>query len=183
MSGDADEYEGDEDEPVVLPEGFKTEPVSDLTVEDLAILDGAEQDLVAEMREDMLRARAELVNFRNRVERDRQANREAAITEVLRSLLPALDDLDRAEAHGDIGDGTPMGIIATKLRASLARFGLTQFGAVGDPFDPALHEALFQKPTPGAEAETVLDIVEYGYSFGDRVVRPAKVVVSVPDPD
>ncbi len=99
---------------------------------------------------------------------------------MLRALLPALDDLDRAEAHGDVADGTPMGIIAMKLRTAFTKFGLTQFGAVGDPFDPALHEALFQQPTPGAESETVLDVVEYGYRFGDRVVRPAKVAVSVP---
>ncbi len=183
MAGDAEEYEGEEVLPIDLPEEVGSDEDAELSVEDLEILDSAERDLVAEMREDMLRARAELVNFRNRVERDRPANREAAITEVLRSLLPSRDDLDRAEAHGDIGEGTPMAIIAMKLRTSFARFGLTQFGAVGDAFDPAMHEALFQKPTKGAESETVLDIVEYGYRFGDRVVRPAKVVVSVPAPE
>ncbi len=177
--------EGEHEEVVPVDEAHDVEeqPVPQLTEEDFAILDFAQRDLINELREDALRTRAEFVNFRNRVERDRQSNREAAITEVLRSLLPALDDLDRAEVHGDIGEGTPMGIIAMKLRTSLARFGLTQFGAIGDPFDPAMHEALFQKPTPGAESETVLDIVEYGYRFGDRVVRPAKVVVSVPAPE
>jgi len=152
----------------------------DLSEADLEILDGAQQDLIAELRDDALRARAELVNFRTRVERDRQANREANIAEVLRALLPALDDLDRAEQHGDIAEGTPMAIIATKLRGAFGRFGLQSFGAVGDPFDPTQHEAIFQQPVPGAEGETVLDVVELGYRFGERVVRPAKVAVAVP---
>ena len=152
----------------------------DLSAEDLRILDDAERDLVGEMREDMLRAQAELVNFRNRVERDRQVNREATIAEVLRALLPALDDLDRAEAHGDAAEGTPMGLVTAKLRGAFERFGLEQFGAVGDPFDPNFHDALLEQPVPGAESKTVLDIVEYGYRFGERVVRPAKVVVAGP---
>ncbi len=150
---------------------------------DQALLDVTAGDLVGEYRDRAARAEAELVNFRNRVERDRQANRESAITEVLRALLPALDDLDRADLHGELVEGTPMAIIAMKLRTSLARFGLTKFGSVGDPFDPAYHEAIFQQPTPGAESETVLDVVEIGWRFGDRVVRPAKVAVSVPQRD
>jgi len=154
-----------------------------LSEEDLQILDEAERDLVAEMREDMLRAQAELVNFRNRVERDRQVNREATIAEVLRALLPALDDLDRAEAHGDAAEGSPLGLITTKLRTAFERLGLTRFGEVGEVFDPAFHEAMFQQPTPGAESETILDVIERGYRFGDRVVRAAKVAVAVPERD
>ena len=161
-------------------ESLAADEVIDLSEDDLAILNTAKQDLVAELRDDLLRSRAELVNYRNRVERDRQANREAAITEVLRVVLPALDDLDRAEAHGDVAEGTPMAMISTKLRSSLLRFGLTPFGAVGDPFDPAHHEAIFQQPSADATAETVLDVVEVGYRFGDRIVRPAKVAVAVP---
>lgn len=140
----------------------------------------AVQAQLDEMREDMLRAQAELVNFRNRVERDRQANREATIAEVLRALLPVLDDLDRAEAHGDLEEGTPMGLVAQKLRGGFERFGLTSFGDPGDPFDPKLHEAIFQQPDPEATSETVLDVVERGYRFESRVVRPAKVAVAVP---
>ena len=158
----------------------ESDGTEELSAEDLAILDDAQQDLVAEMREDMLRARAELVNFRNRVERDRQLNREATITEVLRALLPALDDLDRAETHGELVEGTPMALIAAKLRGAFERFGLSRFGEVGEPFDPSRHEALFQQPTPGADSETVLDVIDFGYRFGDRVVRPAKVAVAVP---
>jgi len=180
-----DGVEGPEDEQVApVDEAPDADSAGEgLSPEDLQILDDAERDLVAEMREDMLRAQAELVNFRNRVERDRQVNREATIAEVLRALLPALDDLDRAEAHGDVVEGTPLALITTKLRGAFERFGLTRFGEVGEVFDPAFHEAMFQQPTPGAESETVLDVIERGYRFGDRVVRAAKVAVAVPERD
>ena len=151
-----------------------------LSPDDQAILDEAQRDLVAEMREDMLRAQAELVNFRTRVERDRAANRDATIAEVIRAVLPAMDDLARAEAHGDLVDGSPLALVAQKIRGAFERFGLAQVGVKGEVFDPAVHEAMMQVPTPGAERETVLDVIEPGFLLGDRLVRPAKVVVAVP---
>ena len=154
-----------------------------LSPDDQAILDEAQRDLVAEMREDMLRAQAELVNFRTRVERDRAANRDATIAEVIRAVLPAMDDLARAEAHGDLVDGSPLALVAQKLRGAFERFGLAQVGVKGEPFDPAIHEAMMQVPTPGAERETVLDVIEPGFLLGERLVRPAKVVVAVPAPE
>ena len=152
----------------------------DLSDADQALLDQAATDLVAEMRTDMLRAQAELVNFRQRVERDRQANREAVISEVIRSLLPALDDLARAEAHGDLVDGAPMTIVAQKLRGAFEKYGLTQVGEKGQPFDPAFHEAVVQLPNPEVTVNTIADVIEPGYVLGDRLVRPAKVAVFVP---
>ena len=145
-----------------------------------ALLDQAAQDLVAEMRSDMLRAQAELVNFRTRVERDRAANREAVIAEVIRSLLPALDDLARAEAHGDLIEGAPLTIIAQKLRGAFEKYGLRQIGEKGEAFDPAFHEAVVQLPSPDVTVNTIADVIEPGYVLGDRLVRPAKVAVSVP---
>ena len=155
---------------------------SDLSPEDQALLDGAQADLVAEMRNDMLRAQAELVNFRQRVERDRQANREAVIVEVIRSMLPAIDDLDRAEQHGDLV-GSPLDLVAKKIRGGFERYGLHKVGEVGEVFDPNLHEAVVQVPTPGATEQTVAEVLEIGYGLGDRLVRPAKVAVAVPAPD
>ncbi|PYY34024.1 nucleotide exchange factor GrpE [Curtobacterium sp. MCPF17_011] len=131
------------------------------------------------MRADMLRAQAELVNFRKRVERDREANREVAIAEVVRALLPALDDLTRAEAHGDLPEG-PMQVIGQKIRAGFDRFKLVQIGEKGETFDPNIHEAIVQLPTPGATGQTVADVVEPGYRLGERVLRAAKVAVAVP---
>jgi len=151
-----------------------------LSAEDQALLEEAERDLVADMRNDMLRAQAELVNFRTRVERDRAANREAVIAEVLRSLLPAIDDLSRAEAHGDLVEGTPLALIAQKLRTSFEKYGLKAIGEKGEVFDPAFHEAVVQLPTPGATENTIADVIEQGYVLGDRLVRPAKVAVAVP---
>jgi len=152
----------------------------DLSDADQALLDQAATDLVAEMRTDMLRAQAELVNFRTRVERDRVANREAVIAEVIRSLLPALDDLARAEAHGDLVEGAPMTIVAQKLRSAFEKYGLRQVGAKDEPFDPAFHEAVVQLPNPEVTVNTIADVIEPGYILGDRLVRPAKVAVFVP---
>jgi molecular chaperone GrpE len=158
----------------------ETEVVEDLSEADQALLDQAGQDLIAEMRSDMLRAQAELVNFRTRVERDRAANRDAVIAEVIRSLLPALDDLSRAEAHGDLVEGAPMTIVAQKLRGAFDKYGLKQIGEKGEPFDPAFHEAVVQLPSPDVTVNTIADVIEPGYVLGDRLVRPAKVAVSVP---
>lgn len=151
-----------------------------LSDEDRALLEEAERDLVADMRNDMLRAQAELVNFRTRVERDRVANREAVIAEVFRSLLPAIDDLARAEAHGDLVEGAPLTLVAQKLRTAFEKYGLKPVGEKGEPFDPAFHEAVVQLPSPDATENTIADVIEVGYVLGDRLVRPAKVAVSVP---
>ena len=150
-----------------------------LSSEDLEILDDAERDLVAEYRDRAARAEAELQNFRTRVERDRQANREAVIAEVVRSLLPALDDLDRADTHGDLS-GTPLELVSQKLRAGFDRYGVTAVGSVGEAFDPAIHEAMVRIPSPEATSETVAEVIEGGYTLGDRLIRPAKVAVQVP---
>jgi molecular chaperone GrpE len=156
--------------------GASAEPLS---ADDEAILDQAGADLVADMRQDMLRAQAELVNFRKRVERDREANREAVVAEVIRSLLPALDDLVRAEKHGDLAEG-PMTVIAQKIRGGLDKFGLTQVGAAGEVFDPTMHDALVQLPNPDVTVNTVADVIEPGYKIGERVIRAAKVAVHTP---
>ena len=152
----------------------------ELSDDDMALLAEAERDLVGEYRERAARAEAELKNFRTRVERDRQANREAVIAEVIRSLLPAIDDLDRAEAHGDLTEGSPLAIVASKLRTGFEKYGLTRIGEKGEPFDPKFHEALVQLPSPDATSQTIADVIEVGYALGERLIRPAKVAVSVP---
>ena len=152
----------------------------DLAPEDLEILEEASRDLVAEYRDRAARAEAELANFRSRVERDRQANREAVIVEVMRSLLPAIDDLDRAESHGDL-QGGPLELVAQKIRQSLERFGLERVGVVGEEFDPAKHDAVARVPASGISTDTVAEVIECGYTLGEKLVRPARVAVSVPE--
>ena len=154
--------------------------VETLTDEEISFIEAGERDLLADMRNDLARAQAELVNFRKRVERDRAANREAVIAEVIRTLLPAVDDLYRAEAHGDLA-GSPLELVAQKLHAGFARYGLRGVGEKGEAFDPHLHEAVVQLPTPGVTVNTVADVIEPGYALGDRLLRAAKVAVSVPN--
>ncbi len=129
---------------------------------------------------DLRRVTAEYANYRKRVERDRVAERERAIGDAARAILPVLDDLDRAEAHGDLTEGGPLTTIASKLRAQVAKLGLTPFGEPGEPFDPHQHDAIFQRHSPDVTADTVSDVVERGYRIGDTVLRVAKVVVDTP---
>ncbi|MEO6532962.1 MAG: nucleotide exchange factor GrpE [Pseudolysinimonas sp.] len=156
-------------------------PDVELSDDDAALLAEAERDLVSEYRDRAARAEAELKNFRTRVERDRVANREAVIAEVIRTLLPAIDDLDRAEAHGDVTEGSPLAIVAQKLRAGFDRYGLRQIGQVGENFDPQLHEAIVQIPSADVTVNTIAGVIEPGYALGDRLIRAAKVAVSVPE--
>jgi len=156
-------------------------PVVDaLTEEEVRFIEEGEKDLVAEMRNDMLRAQAELVNFRTRVERDRVANREAVIAEVIRSLLPAIDDLARAEKHGDL-TGSPLELVAQKIRGGFEKYGLRTVGVKGEPFDPHFHEALVQVPSADVKVMTIADVIETGFALGDRLIRAAKVAVLVPN--
>jgi len=144
-----------------------------------SMLSEVERNLVEEYRDRAARAEAELANFRTRVERDRAANRDAVIAEVIRAVLPAMDDLNRAESHGDLA-GSPLEIVAQKIRTGFGRFGLVSVGEVGEAFDPNRHEAIVKLPTEGATSETVADVVEVGYALGDRLIRPAKVAVAAP---
>ena len=144
-----------------------------------SMLGEVERNLVEEYRDRAARAEAELANFRTRVERDRAANRDAVIAEVIRAVLPAMDDLNRAESHGDLA-GSPLEIVAQKIRTGFGRFGLVSVGEVGEAFDPNRHEAIVKLPTEGATSETVADVVEVGYALGDRLIRPAKVAVAAP---
>ena len=175
----ADEPEESPAEVHVLDEDAPDEGLT-LSDEDAALLDRAAADIVAEMRTDMLRAQAELVNFRTRVERDRVANREAVIAEVIRSMLPAIDDLSRAEKHGDL-EGSPLALVAAKLRATFERYGVREVGVKGEPFDPSFHEAVVQIPSAEVKVNTVADVIETGYALGERLIRAAKVAVSVPE--
>jgi len=140
------------------------------------------QSKEAELLADLQRLQAEFVNYKNRVERDRDVARNSAVAEVLRSLLPVLDDLGRAEAHGDL-EGSPFAAVATKLRNAGDKFGLKQFGEKGDKFDPELHNALVQTPSASVTDTRIADVVEFGFMVGDRLLRPAMVAVFIPADD
>ena len=140
-----------------------------------------EIDRELEIFQDLQRLQADFVNYKARVERDRGVERQLAVAEAIRAFLPALDDLTRAEQHGDIQEGTPMAAIAQKLKAAGEKFGLRAFGSKGDKFDPEIHEALVQNPSAEVSEPVLADVIELGYTIGDRLLRPAKVAVTVPE--
>ncbi|MBB5633048.1 molecular chaperone GrpE [Cryobacterium mesophilum] len=153
-----------------------------LTDEDLAKLleEPPADDSSSEHLNDLKRVQAEYANYRKRVDRDRYVARELAIAELMTGLLPVLDDLDLAHAHGDL-EGSPLEIVGQKLRAGFERYGLVKLGAVGEPFDPKLHEAIAQLPSKDVTVDTIADVVQPGYQLGERLLRPAKVAVAVPE--
>ena len=138
--------------------------------------DPADHDLLLDLK----RLQAEYANYRRRTEEQREVEIERAKGAVAKSLLPVLDDLDRAHKHGDLVEGSAFAAIAEKMRGVAERMGLTAYGAAGEVFDPQQHEAIFQQPTPGATETTILEVVEVGYRLGSVELRPAKVVVAVP---
>jgi molecular chaperone GrpE len=141
-----------------------------------------ESDLVAQVEErtaDLQRVQAEFANYRRRVERDRQAVAEQALGSVLLGLLPVLDDVDRARAHGEVDGGFKL--VADGLETTLAKLGLQRFGEVGEPFDPNVHEALTHTLSADVEEPVCAEIYQPGYRVGERVLRPARVAVAEPD--
>lgn len=129
--------------------------------------------------DDLRRLTAEYANYRKRTEANALVEKQRATAAAVSPLLSVLDDLDRAEQHGDLEEGTAFATIAQKIRGALERMGLEGYGEKGEPFDPQLHEAIAQLPVPGTEQPTVLDVVERGYRIGDVELRPAKVAVAV----
>ncbi len=162
----------------------------DLTVDDIlgaaqsadaaAAEDVVLADLESALLTDLKRLQAEYANYRRRTEEQREIEIERAQGAVAKGLIPVLDDLDRADKHGDLEEGTPFSAIADKIRTVAERLGVTSYGEAGEVFDPQQHEAIFQQPTPGATETTILEVVEVGYRLGSIELRPAKVVVAVP---
>ncbi|MEV0131228.1 nucleotide exchange factor GrpE [Dactylosporangium sp. NPDC050688] len=132
-----------------------------------------------ERTRDLQRVTAEYANYRKRVDRDRALVVEQASANVLGALLPVLDDLDRARDHGDLVG--PFGAVAEALTAALTKFGLTVFGAKGDPFDPTRHEAVAHLTSAEVTEPTCIDVMRRGYLLGERLLRPALVAVADPE--
>jgi len=135
---------------------------------------------VAALTNDLQRLQAEYVNYKRRVDRDRQMVKENATFSVLSAMLPVLDDLDRAREHGELEGGFKA--VADSLERIVAAQGLVKFGKPGDEFDPRFHEALMHGHSPDVTTTTCQNIVSAGYQIGDRVVRPARVTVVDPEP-
>ena len=143
---------------------------------------------IAAVEDQLARANAELYNqgqeYANYVRRSKEAipgHKTAGQDEVIESLISVLDDIAAARAHGDLEDG-PFASIATKLEETLkTRFELERYGAEGDDFDPALHDALMATTSADVVHPVIGQVLTSGYRRGDRVVRAAKVLVNNPE--
>ena len=145
----------------------------------VTVVSDVEKEL-AERTADLQRLQAEYANYRKRVERDREAVVIGAKATVVNDLLPLLDDLERAEQHGDLTGAFKA--VGDKLISGLQRAGLESFGAEGEPFDPSVHEAVQHNTSPDVAGPTVTVVMRRGYRFGDRVLRAALVGVTDHEP-
>lgn len=137
------------------------------------------ESLVAERTLDLQRVAAEYVNYKKRVDRDRDLARQSGVEAVVNDLMPVLDHIELAKQHESLEGGFRM--IAEELQKVASKHGLTAFGAVGEAFDPNLHEALMAVPMEEpVEVVTVSQVMQQGYLLGSRVVRPARVAVANP---
>jgi molecular chaperone GrpE len=143
-----------------------------------AELDSLRTELDERVR-DLQRLSAEYANYRKRIDRDRGAMVEQASGLVISALLPILDDLDRAREHDDLIG--PAAAMADQLGLTLAKFGLTGFGEVGDAFDPTRHEAVAHENSSEVTEPTCVSVMRRGYLLGDRLLRAALVGVADPE--
>ena len=134
---------------------------------------------LAERTGDLQRLQAEYVNYKRRVDRDRDLARKLGVESVLKDLLSVLDDLRSAREHGELTGAFKA--VGDELERITAKHGLTAFGAKGDPFDPHIHEALLHAHAEGIDGPTCVEILQPGYRVGDRVLRPARVAVAEPE--
>ena len=145
------------------------------------------QEQNAELQDRLLRAHAELENYRRRVHRDQDEARKFESLRLVRDILPGLDGLQRAvasaEQTGDLQNLLAgIGMVSQQFRDILKAHSAEPIEALGQPFDPNQHEAISQIASADCEPMTVLQVVEMGYRLHDRVVRPARVIVSCEPP-
>jgi molecular chaperone GrpE len=156
--------------------------------DEAAVAESAAQDAVPEepdYKDKWLRAVAELDNVRKRARRDVGAAESRGIFKLARELLPALDNFERALAAAEaqpenrdhhLTDG--IRLVQSELLGALSRVGIEPDSPKGERFDPHRHEAVAQQPVDGAEPGTIVEVYSAGYTYGDDVLRPAKVVVA-----
>jgi len=153
-------------------DSFAEEVIGDLQSE------AVEGDL-AVLTADLQRLQAEYINYRKRVERDRAVAHEMAVSAVLTELLPILDDIDRAREHGELQGGFKS--IADQLVSVTTRIGLQSFGDAGSSFDTQIHEALMHSTSSEVTEPTATAILQPGYKYKERILRPARVAVADPE--
>jgi molecular chaperone GrpE len=143
-------------------------------------LTGLEAKL-AERTSDLQRLQAEYVNYKRRVDRDRDLARKVTIEGVLKDFLSVLDDVRSAREHDELSGGFKA--VAEEIERVTSKYGLETFGEAGDPFNPHIHEALLHAHAEGIEGPTCVEILQPGYRIGNRILRPARVAVAEPEPE
>lgn len=164
-----------EDSQPEQPKPEKKKKKKDANAEKLEALEAQ----LAEQQEQYTRMLAEYANYKRRTEQEKESIGQFAKSEILRQLLPSLDNLERAVSAPDGTDyrkGVEM--IIDKLGDDLQKLGLTEIPAKGEPFDPEVHHAVMREDADGVEPDTVTEVFQKGYKFGDRVIRPAMVKVA-----
>jgi molecular chaperone GrpE len=134
---------------------------------------------LAERTEDLQRVTAEYANYRRRVDRDRTLVVDQAAERFAAQLFPIVDDIERARDHGDLTGAFK--VVADRVVGLLDGLGVVAFGVAGDPFDPALHEAVIHDTSAEVTVPTATTVLRQGYRRGDRVLRTAMVAVTDPE--
>jgi molecular chaperone GrpE len=165
-------------------EGEPSEAAASAVEDDLSELEAKARE-----RDEFLalaqRTQADFENFRKRAAREQGAAEARGVSKVVRELLPALDNLERALAaaesqpdHGEHHLAEGIRLVQAELVAAMGRVGVEGYAPKGEPFDPNVHEAMAQQPVEGAETGTIVEVLQSGYRLGDVVIRPARVVVA-----
>ena len=136
-------------------------------------------DPVTALTEDLQRLQAEFANYRKRIERDRSLASDLAISSVLFEFLAILDDLDRAESHGELSGGFKA--VSEQINTTMTKLGLEKYGSAPEAFDPNIHEALLHETSDEVKETMVTKILQPGYKYKERILRPARVVVTDPE--
>jgi len=156
--------------------------------EEAVVLEGLveAQKLAAERLEELQRANASYYNLEQqysayvkRSKAEAVAAQDRGVASLAEALIPVLDDIELARQHGDLTG--PFASIAEKLQTTLERFGVEQYGEAGEPFDPAVHEALMHAHSAEVSEPTVQQVLQHGYRTADRILRAARVAVVDPE--
>lgn len=137
------------------------------------------RDPIAALTEDLQRLQAEYANYKKRVDRDRILISEVAIANTLTDLLPVLDDIERASEHGELTGGFKA--VSDQLISIITKLGLERYGDAPCAFDPKIHEALMHETSGEVSETTVTRVLQIGYRFKERILRPARVLVTDPE--
>ena len=180
-----------EQEPVIIRDNRKFDPATGearkvASAEDKPSADAPSTEapvdesaaLLAERTADLQRVQAEYANYRKRADRERLEAEHLGVARALAALLPVLDDFERAIAHEDISEQVMQ--ILEKQQRALEALGLEKFGAEGDPFDPAVHEAVLHDESDSVTEPTVTKAMRAGYKHRERLLRAAMVGVTDP---